>query len=54
MLHFGLFDIRTDIIVLFLSVVVVLIQIFLCSKAKKNVIRLMPIYLRAFLLYLSL
>ena len=45
MLHLGLFDIRTDIFVLLLSVVVVLFQIFLCFKAKKKNVRLMPVYL---------
>ncbi len=45
MLHFGLFDIRTDIFVLFLSIVVVLFQLLLCFKAKKKTIRLIPVYL---------
>ncbi len=45
MLHFGFFDIRTDVFVLFLFIIVMLLQIFLCFKVKKNIIRLMPIYL---------
>ena len=45
MLHFGLFDIRTDLFVLLVFVIVVLLQIFLCFKAKKNSVRLMPMYL---------
>ena len=45
MLHFGLFDIRTDVFVLLMFIIVVLFQTFLCFKAKKKTIRLMPIYL---------
>ena len=45
MLHFGLFDIRTDVFVLLLFIIVVLFQTFLCFKAKKKTFRLMPIYL---------
>ncbi len=45
MLHFGLFDIRTDVFVLLLCIIVVLFQTFLCFNAKKKIVRLMPIYL---------
>lgn len=45
MLHFGLFDIRTDVFVLLIFIIVVLFQTFLCFKAKKKTVRLMPIYL---------
>ena len=44
MLHFGLFEIRTDVFVLLLAIIFVLFQMFLCFKIKKNIIRLMPIY----------
>lgn len=45
MLHFGFFDIRTDIFVLLLSILLVLLQAFLCFKVKKKTIRLIPVYL---------
>ena len=45
MLHFGLFDIRTDVFVLLLSIILVLLQVFLCLKVKKKTIRLIPVYL---------
>ena len=45
MLHFGSFDIRTDIFGLLLFMVVVLLQMFLCFKVKRKVIRWIPVYL---------
>ena len=45
MLHFGAFDIRTDVFVLLLSVLWVLLQALLCLKVKKKHVRLMPVYL---------
>ena len=45
MLHFGSFDIRTDLFVLSIFLIVVLFQTFLCLKVKKKIVRLMPIYL---------
>ena len=45
MLHFGSFDIRTDIFVLFVVIIVILLQMLLCFKAKKIYTRLIPIYL---------
>ncbi len=44
MLHFGLFDIRTDIFVLIISIILVLLQVLLCFKVKKT-IRLTPVCL---------
>ena len=45
MLHFGLFDIRTDVFVLLVFFFVVLLQAFLCFKAKKKIVRLLPVCL---------
>ena len=45
MLHFGLFDIRTDVFILLVSIILVLLQVFLCFKVKKKSVRLMPVYL---------
>ncbi len=45
MLHFGSFDIRTDVFVLIMFVVVFLVQLLLCFKVKNQVIRLIPTYL---------
>ena len=45
MLHFGLFDIRTDLFVSFIFIIVVLFQTFLCFKAKKKIVSLLPVYL---------
>ena len=45
MLDFGLFDIRTDIFVLIVSVVFLLIQLLLCFKVKPIWIRLLPLLL---------
>lgn len=45
MLHFGAFDIRTDVFVLLLSVLWVLLQLLICLKVKKKHVRLMPVYL---------
>lgn len=45
MLHFGAFDIRTDVFVLLLSVLWVLLQLLLCLKVKKKAVRLLPVYL---------
>ena len=45
MLHFGLFDIRTDVFVLLMFIIVILFQTFLCFKAKKKTVRLIPISL---------
>ena len=42
MLDFGLFEIRTDIFILILSVLTVIVQLFLCAKIKKLIIRLIP------------
>ena len=44
MLHFGSFDIRTDVFVLLLCVIVMLLQIFICFKVKRKIVRLMPVY----------
>lgn len=45
MLHFGLFDIRTDVFVLLLSVILMLLQVLLCFKFKNRIIRLIPVCL---------
>ena len=45
MLHFGSFEIRTDIFVYIVAVVVLLIQLLLCSKGKNTPIRLMFVYI---------
>ena len=45
MLHFGLFDIRTDLFVLLVFIIEILLQAFLCFKAKKKIVRLLPVYL---------
>mgnify|MGYP006923322861 CR=1 FL=1 len=45
MLDFGLFEIRTDIFVLIVSVVFLLIQLLLCFKVKQMWIRLLPLLL---------
>lgn len=45
MLHFGFIDIRTDIFVFVLVFILVLFQLLLCFKAKKNIIRLIPVCL---------
>ena len=52
MLHFGLFDIRTDLFVLLFSSVLVLCQVLLCFKVKKKFIRRIPVYLSLGLLIL--
>ena len=49
MLDFWLFEIRTDIFVLTVSVVILLIQFLICFKVKQIWIRLLPL-----LLFLSL
>ena len=45
MLHFGSFDIRTDIFVLILSAILLIAQLLLCFKVKKTVVRLIPVCL---------
>ena len=45
MLHFGFFDIRTDVFTLIVAVVFVLVQVFLCFKAKNIIVRLIPDFL---------
>ena len=45
MLHFGFFDIRTDIFVCVLAAVILLVQLLLCFKVKNKHIRLIPVYL---------
>jgi phosphoglycerol transferase MdoB-like AlkP superfamily enzyme len=45
MLHFGIFDIRTDVFVLIISTILLLLQVLLCFKAKNKQIRLIPVYL---------
>ena len=45
MLHFGSLDIRTDVFVLLLCVIVMLLQIFICFKVKRKIVRLMPMWL---------
>ena len=45
MLHFGLFEIRTDMFVLLLSVLLLFVQLFLCFNVKKKWIRLLPVCL---------
>ena len=42
MLHFGTFEIRTDIFVLLLSILFLLLQVLLCFKVKKLFLRLIP------------
>ena len=42
MLHFGFFDIRTDVFVLLAAIIFVLIQALLCFKVKKVIVRLIP------------
>ena len=45
MLHFGSFEIETDIFVYIVAVIVLLVQLLLCFKVKNKHIRLMPVYL---------
>mgnify|MGYP003294204991 CR=1 FL=1 len=45
MLHFGIFDIRTDIFVLITSIILLSVQVLLCYKAKNKTVRLIPVYL---------
>lgn len=45
MLHFGIFDIRTDVFVLLIFILAVLVQLLLCFKVKKKIVRLMPMCL---------
>ncbi len=47
MLDFGLFEIRTDVFLLILSVLVLSLQLFLCRKAKHIWLRFMPTILFA-------
>ena len=42
MLHFGFLNIRTDIFILIISVVLLCIQLLLCFKTKKKWIRFLP------------
>lgn len=45
MLHFGAFEIRTDIFVYIVAVIVLLVQLLLCFKVKSRHVRLVPVYL---------
>lgn len=45
MLHFGSFEIETDIFVYCVAIVILLVQLLLCFKVKNKFIRLIPIYL---------
>ena len=45
MLHFGSFNIRTDIFVLILSVVILTVQFLFCFKVKNTIVRLIPVCL---------
>ena len=49
MLHFGAFDIRTDLFILTLSATILLLQLILCFKIKTRWIRLSPVVLLAVL-----
>lgn len=44
MLHFGTFDIRTDVFVLILLIMVAFLQMLICYKAKRLAIWLIPIF----------
>ena len=45
MLHFGSFEIETDIFVYILAAVLLVVQLLLCFKVKNKFIRLIPVYL---------
>lgn len=45
MLHFGSFEIRTDIFVYIVAAIVLLVQLLLCFKVKNKHVRLIPVYL---------
>ena len=45
MLHFGSFEIETDIFVYIVATIVLLVQLLLCFKVKNKFIRLIPVYL---------
>lgn len=44
MLHFGTFDIRTDVFVLILLIMVAFLQMLICYKTKRLAIRLIPAF----------
>lgn len=43
MLDFGAFEIRTDLFLLILSVILIALQLLLCCKARARWIRLLPV-----------
>ncbi|MBE6608452.1 MAG: hypothetical protein E7633_07835 [Ruminococcaceae bacterium] len=45
MLHFGSFEIETDIFIYIVAAVILLVQLLLCFKVKNRHIRLIPVYL---------
>ena len=45
MIHIGPIDIRTDIFVLILAVILLFIQLLICFKSNKKSLRLIPIIL---------
>ena len=45
MLHFGSFEIRTDLFLLILFFLVFFVQLLLCFKVKSRAIRLLPVLL---------
>ena len=47
MIHFGSFEIGGEIFVWILACVLLIIQLILCFKAKRNIIRLIPVMLFA-------
>ena len=44
MIHIGSFNIKTEIFVLLVSLLLMSVQLLLCFKAKKTAVRLIPIY----------
>lgn len=54
MLDFGIFEIRTDIFVLIVSVLCLLLQFFLCGKLKKTFVKLLPVILFSFIILIFL
>ncbi len=45
MIHIGSFEIKTEIFVLIVSLILMSIQLLFCFKVKKKAVRLIPIYL---------
>ncbi len=45
MIHIGSFEVKTEIFVLIVSLILMSIQILLCFKVKKTALRLIPVYL---------